>query len=88
MAFSLQEDARPDLGRAKAPSVDPLIVCFMHDHLKEMTRIHCAVIEASILGEDFASPETCAAFKASAKMYLSYADQIEAKLTEKAREVL
>ena len=54
----------------------PLIVCFMHDHLKEVTRIQCQVIEASLFGDDFVSHETAEQLRASAAVYTSYANQI------------
>ncbi|MBX2856040.1 MAG: hypothetical protein KTR21_13700 [Rhodobacteraceae bacterium] len=54
----------------------PLIVCFLHDHLKEVTRIQCQVIEAALLGDDFVSESTAKELRASAAVYISYADQI------------
>lgn len=55
----------------------PLIVCFLHDHLKEVTRLQCKVIESTLLGEEFVSPETVKELRASAAVYLSYADKID-----------
>lgn len=55
----------------------PLIVCFLHDHLKEVTRLQCKVIESTLLGDEFVSAETVKELRASAAVYLSYAEKIE-----------
>lgn len=54
-----------------------LIVCFMHDHLKEVMRVQGRVIEVALLGEDFISEKTSIELRATARLYAGYADQID-----------
>lgn len=54
-----------------------LILCFVHDHLKEVLRIQSRVIEAALLHDDFASHDTVENLRRAAAVYLRYADQIE-----------
>lgn len=54
-----------------------LILCFVHDHLKEVLRIQSRVIEAALLHEDFVSQETVENLHRAAAIYMRYADQIE-----------
>ena len=65
--------------RTPAQQRDTFLICFMHDHLQEVTRLQCRVIEASLLGEDFVSEETVKQLRQSAALYMSYAEQIEEK---------
>lgn len=73
-----------DEGKSPDPQEEPapLILLFMHDHLKEVTRIQCRVIESALLGEEFISQETVDHMKMTASVYISYAEQIEAKMAK------
>ncbi len=73
---------QPGTPRTDAHRRDTLLVCFMHDHLQEVTRLQCRVIEATLLGEEFVSEDTAEQLRLSAALYLSYAEQIEMKAKE------
>ena len=64
---------------------DTFVVCFMHDHLQEVTRIQCRVIESTLLGDEFVSEQTAEQLRLSASLYLSYAQQIDEKIKRKTK---
>lgn len=57
-----------------------LIICFLHDHLKEVQRVQCKVIESLLLGEEFITRDVADELRATAAVYLAYAGEINRQL--------
>lgn len=63
------------------PSRQTLLICFLHDHLREIMTVQSSIIEAALLGDDFVNAETRDRLRFAASVYASYADQIDMRLT-------
>lgn len=59
---------------------DVLMLCFLHDHLREIMALQATVIEAALLGDEFVSKHTVDRLRDTASVYLGYADQIEGRI--------